>query len=249
MAKGAFVVFQDTQNPRDIHFEVRSTESVPEDQLSLRDGIDRTLTVLQMLFPEPHGRRYREYYQPLLSLAQAGLVGDTAQPGLAARALVTFREEVTAREAGKVKNKYMRILGKYALWLGGLPLLAGLSISHSRPGAVLGSFLLLWSGCMAGVWLSYGARKTLFRFEDLNIPEEDRLEPWVRLIFTGLLSLAFGLLFSTGAVSVTIGKISTEEFVGKTQVALLIGLILGFSEQTLPTALAARAASFFPSKS
>jgi hypothetical protein len=55
---------------------------------------------------------------------------------------------------------------------------------------------------MAGVRLSFGARKTSIRFEDLHILEEDRLEPLVRLVFAGLLTLVLALLFSTQAVTI-----------------------------------------------
>jgi hypothetical protein len=74
--------------------------------------------------------------------------------------------------------------------------------------------------------------------------EEDRLEPVVRLIFAGLLTVIFGLLFSTGAVVVKVGALTTADFTRNLQIALLIGMIFGFSETALPSALASQASSF-----
>jgi hypothetical protein len=105
------------------------------------------------------------------------------------------------------------------------------------------SFLLLEAGCMAGVWVSFGARKTVLAFEDLHILEQDRLEPIVRLIFAGLLTLILGLLFSTQAIEVTLGAIKSAEFVNHPAIALLFGLLSGFSEQALSAQVGKQAAN------
>ena len=97
---------------------------------------------------------------------------------------------------------------------------------------------------MAGVWLSFGARKATFRFEDLHIPEQDRLEPMIRLFFAGLLTVILGLLFSVNAVSLTVGSITTSEINSNFRVALLIGMLCGFSEQILSSKVAKEASSF-----
>jgi hypothetical protein len=246
MAKGAFWVSQDTDNSRDIRFQLASQESatVPEAQLRLRDDVDRFLLVLRMLFPAGD-TRFDEYFRQLLSLAQTGLVGDTAEPKLASRTLEMLRSEITAREGGRIKNQYMRTLGVRALLLC-VPVLAVAIATKLRYSNLeyLPSFLFLWSGCMIGVWLSFGARKTFIKFEDLHIPEEDRLEPLVRLIFAGFLTIAVGLLFSLKAIVITLGSISTEQINNSVRMALLIGLSGGLSEQALSKAVTKQAAHF-----
>lgn len=244
MPKGAFVVSR-IQGKRDIDFQLVPDYTPPEDQLRLRDEIDRVMTVLRMLFPKEADPRFEEYFRQLLSLAQTGLVGDSAQPELAKRALVTLKNDIIARESGRVKSRYMRNLGKKAFLIGAISLLAALILQwlglQLQP---VPNFLLLWTGCMAGVWLSFAARKRILRFEDLHILERDRLEPMVRLIFAGLLTTIFGLLFSTGAVFVKVGGISLADFTHNNQLSLLLGAILGFSEKALPSALSAQAISF-----
>lgn len=248
VSNGCFRVYRDEVNSRDIHFEVASVDisQIPEEQLRLRDEVDRTLTVLRAAFSESKDEcRFEEYYRSLLSIAQTGLVGESAQPKLAESALATFRNDIVAREAGIIKNRYMKTLGKRAFLIGIGPLLVSLFlsqvVSQMEP---FSNFLLLWTGCMAGVWLSFGARKKIIRFEDLQVLEEDRLEPTIRLIFAGLLTIIFGLLFSTKAVSVHVGAINSNDFTSNSQIALLMGLILGFSETALPSALSSHAANF-----
>ncbi|HET6863191.1 MAG TPA: hypothetical protein VFH91_09085, partial [Pyrinomonadaceae bacterium] len=228
VGSGAFRVYRSQQDQRDIHFESIQAET-PEDQLQLKTEVEQSLTVIRALFPNGSSR-FDEYFQSLLSLAQCGLVGEAANPEVARRALSSWKNEVTAQEGGRIKNRYMIGLGIRALLLGAPPVGVSLIIfryfTHSSE---LGGFLALWGGCMAGVWLSFGARKAAFKFEDLHIPEADRLEPIVRLIFAGLLTTILGLAFSVSAVIVTIGSISTFEINTKFRVALLIGMLCGFS--------------------
>ena len=89
MAKGLFIVSRDTSNPNDILFNIRKgvKKLDDEEQLSLRDEIDRTLSVLRLLFKDD-SKSFDYYFNPLLSLAQAGLVGNSAAPKVAKRALL-----------------------------------------------------------------------------------------------------------------------------------------------------------------
>jgi len=68
---GAFTVYRDEQNSKDIHFEMQVAD-VPREQLDLRDDVATTLTVLRMIVTDE--TRFEEYFRSLLSLSQAGLV-------------------------------------------------------------------------------------------------------------------------------------------------------------------------------
>lgn len=235
MAKGLFIVSRDKDNPRDILFNTRNgiTELDDEDQLSLRDEIDRTLAVLRLLFKDDEVS-FNYYFNPILSLAQAGLVGDSAAPKVAKRALTELKNEIVDREGGKVKNRYMRELGKKALLLGLPTFIVATILFFFQTLPTQAAFLFLWSGCMAGVWLSFGVRKTILKYEDLGVIEEDRLEPTIRLIFTGLLTILIGLLLSTEVIKINIGLVSTTSFINDIRVSILIGMVCGFSEKALP---------------
>jgi hypothetical protein len=118
MAKGAFIVAPDPGNPKDILFKVASEDvkEIPEDQLILRDEVDRALTVIRTAFRDDE-KRFSHYYRQLLSLAQTGLVGNAAQPGFARRALIVLKNDIVASEGSAIKNRYMKTLGFRALTL------------------------------------------------------------------------------------------------------------------------------------
>src|SRR5947209_2856345 len=102
---GAFVVSRDNGDPKDIRFEVvAGSGPTPKEQVALKAEVESVLTVLRLLFTDEG--EFETYFRPLLSLAQAGLVGAHAQPEVAAGALVALKNEITAREGGKVKNRY-----------------------------------------------------------------------------------------------------------------------------------------------
>ena len=216
-------------------------EPIPENQQSLLKEIGEASTVLQSLFPQGDNR-FDRYNRRLLLLAQLGLAGPQAQPDLAYDNLRLLRQDIVAHEGGSVKNRYMKTLGTRALAIGIVSTILALVFRYGFSGQmILSNFCFLWTACMAGVWLSFGARKLTLEFESLHIPEKDRLEPFIRLVFAGLLTLLVGLLFSTGVVSVQLGDINTTELNDNVRLALLIGGLCGFSEQVLSSSVAQQA--------
>lgn len=256
MEKGAYLVYQNPDNNKDIVFSVKPDyqNKVPEIQQKLHLEIEKTLVVLQMLFDKDE-KSFGLYFNQLLSLAQAGLVGDNAQPTIAINALQQFKNEIVDKKSGEVKNSYFKTLGLKALKLGIIPLIIGLVIiilNYYFPTCpelgklyVFSNFLFIWSSCMLGVWLSFGARKTILKFEDLNILEEDRLEPIMRLLFAGAITMIFSLLFFTEAMTIELGNISTKSISDNTIVAIIFGTLLGLSEQVLGKKITKKAASIF----
>lgn len=244
MAKGTFIVAQDPKNSKDILFQVASgdVKEIPEDQLILRDEIDRALTVIRAAFRDDENR-FNHYFRQLLSLAQTGLVGDAAQPEFARRALIVLKNDIVASEGSAIKNRYMKALGFRALTLAIPGIAWALGAFFLSGSIVVSNFGLLWASCMSGVWLSFGARKTVIEFEHLHVLEEDMLEPYVRLAFAGLLTIIIGLLFSTRAVTVTMGSLTSADIVSRYDVTILIGMLCGFSEKALSTKVASQAAA------
>lgn len=255
MAKGAFTIDYD-KNPQSgrnegITFSLKdSLEPAPEEQTALWLDIERVVETLKQLFPEG-GPRFDRYFEDAFSLASVGLVGPMAQPATAALALQSLKETILANEAGRVKNRHLLDLGRWALGLGAAAALLGLAL-HALGGwgrldsvncALLAQFCHAWAGAMAGTWISFGWRKAQFRFEDLGRPEADFLRPPARLVFTGLQTVIVGLLFTLGVVNVSFGQIATASFSTNVEMALLVGLLCGFSEQTLPSAIARQASS------
>jgi hypothetical protein len=231
----------------DIYFGVLKA-GCPADQQRLKNEIERTLSALRVLYTGSVGGKFEEALTKLLSLAQVGLVGQSPSTSVAEAALESLQNEIVDREAGRVKNDYMIKLGKWALafCVAGAVLyfLSGTEWSPSQPRDYR-NFFLLWSGCMIGVWCSFAARKAVLTFFDLARIEEDRLDPPLRLIFSGMLTFILGLIFLTGFANVVVGAFEGAKFIHDGAVALLIGALSGIAEKALPVAILQRAQTIF----
>lgn len=231
----------------DIFFRVLKA-GCPADQQRLKNEIERTLSALRVLYVVSAGGKFDEAFAKLLSLAQVGLVGPSPSTSVAEAALESLKNEIVDREAGRVKNDYMIKLGKWALGfcIAGVVLyfLSGTDWSPSQFRDYR-NFFLLWSGCMIGVWCSFAARKAVLTFFDLARIEEDRLDPPLRLIFSGLLTFILGLIFLTGFANVVVGTFEGTKFIQDGAVALLIGALSGIAEKALPVAILQRAQTVF----
>jgi hypothetical protein len=185
--------------------------------------------------------RFRE----LLSLAAVGLEGDNAEPKVAAAALANLKQSILVTEGGARKNRYLKKLGQWAIIFAAPALIAAIALRYLNPcfgitvncdrGVVslLSHFLLLWVGAMVGAWLSYGLRTETLTFEDLTTPEQDRLEPGVRLAFVGVLALVLGLALYMKVVEISFGDVSSRDFIQRAGLALLVGVLMGASERAM----------------
>lgn len=248
----------DQEHGRDIGFRlVPGTTAVPADQLSLKADIEDTLTTLEVILPpqQPRGwftapimlGRFDQYRTKLYSLAQVGLQGD-ADPQAAQQALTALHTEILRREGPRVKNGYMKVLGAYAAGMGfaafAVYLILHRNVDFSIQITALRNLLLVWTGTMIGTWLSFGVRRTVLTVSDLSNLEADMVEPSIRLIFTGLIATTICFMFICGLVNVAVGDLKSANLLAHGTTAMLIGMLLGVSEQALPGALTRRASQF-----
>lgn len=255
MAEGSYTVGLDPEDKRGILFRLKSgsTMPIPEDQEVLHIEVEKTIAILKMVFPSEDDKRFWYYYTSILSLAQVGLVANPAQPQTSMKALAALKEEVVLQEGSGIKNTYMKKLGKIAIKFSApviiLAVLIRIIIYYSILDADVAlescfHFTILWIGCMVGTWLSFGIRKPSLKFEDLAMVEDDQLEPTVRLIFVGLLTMSLGVLFLTNALSLTFGGLSSDNFGKDIYSSLAIGILCGIAEKVLPSRLAQTAKHF-----
>lgn len=245
---------------QELVFEPRSGAVVPPAQLKLKADIEMTLTVLQTLFPDANAgpeppktmnamqHQYRAYQTKLLGAAQVGLQQTPSDPDSSRQALESLQMEVLVREGPRVKNGYMQALGVWAAVSGVLAAIIYLTL-HNNPhfSQLLYAYqnlFVLWIGTMIGTWLSFGLRRPKLAFKDLGGLEEDMLEPVTRLIFTGLIAITIAFIFASGMVNVSIGALNSASLLAHGSSALLIGMLLGVSEQALPGILTKRASQF-----
>jgi hypothetical protein len=189
-----------------------------------------------------------EFLEKLHGAAWIGL--ELEFTAMAKLTLAEVRNEFFVREAGRIKNMYVRRLGAWAgvtalllilsyieLYIGSLPWSWG--YDHK-------SFLLAAGGAAIGAWASFSVRQVQFSFDDLVMVEESSLDPPMRVLFVIVLTMATCLLFWNGAINLEIGNLKTqaEPFRQSGSIALLIGLFCGLSERALATAIAGRASAF-----
>jgi hypothetical protein len=181
-----------------------------------------------------------EYVRKLAGIARLGLTGEE-HVSFASLALSGLKDEILAREAGAVKNDYIRRLGLWAACVACILLLALVLIS---PDGSARAFVLVGLGTCLGTWLSFSLRRVKLTFSDLAVLEEDRLNPGVRILFMLGLTSVLGMLFSVKAVGIELGDFKTSGISSDPLVPLLIGALAGIAERALATAVTIRADQF-----
>jgi hypothetical protein len=230
----------------------------PPAQLSLKADIEATLTTLQVIFRDKGGelhpktltlnqRRFQAYQHKLLGIAQSGLQ-TPADPESARKWLESLQAEILMQEGPRVKSGYMATLGLAAVISATISATIYLMVRNNPDFSKLiysfRNFFVLWTGTMIGTWLSFGIRRAKIAFKDLGNLEEDKVEPGIRLIFTGFLAFTIAFIFICGMINVNVGGVSSDHLMTQGSSALLIGLLLGVSEQALPGTLTRRASQF-----
>ena len=104
--KGYFVVCSNQNEQFDINCSLHpeyAKETVPIEQETLYVDVESTNNVIKSL-NNTKDEVKTKYFNKLLSLAQAGLVGETAQPRLASKSLDKLKDEMILIEGRRIKN-------------------------------------------------------------------------------------------------------------------------------------------------
>lgn len=237
----------------DIYFGILPGHIPPQDQSDLQASVSQVLNVAKKLYLPENAQplpAFRLVYTRLFRIAQLGLEGDAA-PAIAKAGLDRLTQDLIDAEGGRVKNLHLAQLGARAAWLAAIFAAVYLLLCASAGNLLLRaigvdaqtarSFMMLWVGCFGGVWMSYAIRTTTFTLRDLVITDADRLQPLVRLIFAGLLTMALGLVLTLGWADLKLGQISLAAFIKNPTEGLLFGLFCGVSELLLPGMVSQRA--------
>lgn len=222
---------------------------VPEGQVELKAEIDKVQATIRALFPH-FDRQFQRYLRTLHDLAQAGLTGQQALSSVSNSALKNLKNEIVTCEASRVKTRHLKSLGKWALIFGLATTLLAMFLrtrEHSSGPYVdyvlLSQFAFAWTGAMAGAFVSFASRKQEMGFEDLIKVEREAIWFIIRLAYTGVQTMIIGLACVLGFIQVSIGTRTTQQFTFVVEVAVFVGLLCGFSEQLLSTAIAKQAST------
>ena len=231
--EGRFVVYKNPNEEFDIKFEINPKYSgdIPQDQQELYEQIESTCNAIKALENTDVDTKHK-YFNKLLSLSQGGLVSDNAQPLVAKRALEQLKNEIVLVEGKRIKNLYMKILGEDILV--NLFLLSPMLVCYLLPKlkSIACAYMAIM-GALVGMWVSFGARKFEITFDDLTSLEKDKMTPFIRIIYIGVVTLIFMLLLAAGVLNIRIGSIETTTVFTDMNTAVVIGLICGLVESKI----------------
>ena len=233
--QGYFVVSRNSKNQKDILCELHpqyAQDEVPEDQSNLYVEVENANAIINSLINTPEKNK-NKYFEKLLSLAQAGLVGNTANPKLAMLSLEKLKEEIIINEGARVKNRYMSKLGLCALGFSIAAIIINCIMEKMLGYKGMRLYLYTWIGSICGTWISFGARKFNIGFNELSIIEDDMLTPVLRLIYIGMCSCIVLVFLDCGIVSIKISSIDTAQIKSNTELQFVVGVMSGLVESKL----------------
>ena len=244
--EGFFIVDKNPDEAFDIKCELhpkKAKEAIPTEQAKLYSEIENTNNIIKSL-KNTQNEAKQKYFDKLLSLSQAGLVGETAQPDLALNSLTKLREEMVLVEGQRIKNSYMMDLGIKALILSVVALALAISSIEFSFYRQVSMYLFTAFGSFTGTWVSFGARRFNITFEQLSLLEEDMMSPWIRLIYIGVCSSIFLLMFNTKILSIGIGTLSTTTIKDSVELQITVGVLCGLVESKIGLNLYKKATTF-----
>lgn len=239
--KGCFRVYENPDDEFDIRCDILNEvdeKDIPEVQWLLYQSTERTVTRIKSLVKTDADVK-KNYIEKVLSLTQAGLVGDSVHPVAACKSLEILKEEILLVEGQRIKNRYMCSLGLSAIGLSimlllilgvGFLLEENCDISFYSPSA---KYLYCMIGTFLGTWISFGARKSSITFEELSLLEKDMMTPLLRLFYMGACSFVVFLFLNTGIVNISFSEISSFSIKEDIELQISLGILVGLVESKI----------------
>lgn len=240
--RGCFIVHSNDKVQFDICCDLKPdcVGHVPQGQQDLYADIEDACTVLRNLSDTDDSIKQR-YFDKLLSLSQVGLV--LGENSTANTSLEHLKREVLTGEGARIKNSYMKKLGRTAIFLSGVLFILFLFDSLILRTQVMACICLIGIGTFGGSFISFGARKFDIIFEELAVPEKDMMNPLLRLLYTFIGALIFSLLLLSGVVDIKVGSLETAELLTSPVTQLAIGAVCGLIESKVGVNVYNRAVS------
>lgn len=233
--EGFFIVHANENEEYDIRCEIhpeKGTELIPEIQQKLYVEVESANNIIKSL-NDTNDTIKGKYFEKLLSLAQAGLVGDTAQPQLSFKSLEKLKEEIVLIEGQRIKNEYMKRLGINAIIICAAISIIWILIDYLFKIKGHHMYCMSYLGAMLGTWISFGARRFNIEFTQLSNLEDDMMEPWIRLVYIGMCSIIVILFINSGIITIKIGSISLKNIKTNLELQTIIGIICGLVESKI----------------
>jgi hypothetical protein len=251
--RGAFVLDETGKCAGD-NFDLKPREDrlgpIPEDQRKVSHEVYAVRNTLKLLkkLTRVDDKDYDEFIERVKQAARVGCDVSNVDTVLAATALDDIRGDVVRRYGRKIAFRYLLAL---AAWAGGGVVLGFIVIGTSLWSGleVLSGYGYLLVGSMVGAWLSVATSRWEIAFDGIQEFVDTSVEPLVRLLFVGLLAMAFGLFLQLGIIPINVDKVPLTTFYATPQWALFLGIIAGVGEKALSMQLLTRAKQVFTTTS
>lgn len=187
----------------------------------------------------------------LKGIAEVG--GTSTYNALAFGQLNEFKKEVTIRKGNKLKADYLKTYGTYISGVSVMLLLLAFLFDWIKGNniplinidyLINGMFIII--GTSIGAWLILAITKREVAFEDLRVLKENKYSPVIKLVVINLIAISFYFMFLTDLVNFQIGDFNTDflKSPGSKNIAFLVGLFFGLSENTIGAKLTSRVETF-----
>lgn len=231
MPRGAFELIGAGED-FDLRPRANAATPLPRDQRKLSLDVYEVRNTLVLLRASGRFARdapaFNEFINRLRQAATGGCCAANANPGLAEDALEQIRTDIT-RRVGR-PTVYRSLFWLLAWCVGGI--VVGLVVAYLGPAALTGYGWMI-VGAMFGVWLSVALKRNLVAFDSIIDYLDNRFEPFVRVIFVGVLAVVLGVFLQVGLLSASVGGIALSGFIKDTFLAFGLGAICGIGEKAI----------------
>ncbi len=134
-----------------------------------------------------------------------------------------------------------RYLMYLAAWAFSGVVVGCLVVAGSKAWPGLAGYGWIIMGSMVGAWISVAATRWEISFDGIQDFLDVRFEPFVRVLFVGLLTSVFALFLQLRLIPLKIGEFDLSTFADNRTWALLIGVVAGIGEKGLSVQVVERA--------
>jgi hypothetical protein len=244
-AGGLEPAFEFEDNDRTDNFNLKPRDNrtglIPEDQRKINHEVYEARNILKLLKQQRAFRRndaYKEFIDRLLQAAMVGCVARHVDTKLAGEALEQIRADVVRRNGRPIMYRYLMYLAAWAL--GGV-VIGWCVVAGSKAWPGLAGYGWIIIGSMVGAWISVAAGRWEISFDGIQDFLDVRFEPFIRMLFVGLLTSVFGLFLQLKLIPLKIVEFDLSTFAVDPTWALLIGVIAGIGEKGLSVQVVERA--------
>ena len=214
--------------------------AIPDDQRGISHDVYEARNVLKLLKDDKAitEDQFKEFMTRVTQAGFAGCVAKNVATTLARDALEQIRADIVRRVGTPLTYRYLATLAMWAV-LGvavGVPMIfVGALIQRDTHG-----YGLVLIGAMVGGWFSVARSRWQIAFDTIPGYLDRYYEPFVRLLFVGIVAEVFALFLRLGIIAIKIGNADLSTFVIGITVPLVVGFIAGISERMLSVELVDR---------